>query len=1107
METTDWSITWCDDSASPTGGPCPACGAAGPHRPVLTVPNPYVAGDIICFARCGACSSLVAAAGRFIEYTDDDGLNPAVWRHYLHIGAGIDFMVRPIERIRTDGAAPSLLDVGCGFGFTLDYWRRMTGAEVVGVEPSQYGRMGRDMLGVPIHIALLSDVPALREKRSEIVFSSEVIEHVPDPAAFIAELRSHLAPGGTLVLTTPRAEFVQPNSAFSILLAVLSPGLHKLIFSAPALEALLRAAGFAHVLLEAQAERLVAFAADGPLSVRPVDEALTRRYYDYVLQRAALPNQPTDLALGFRFRGTKELVNNGRALEAAAHAEAFVALVRQHYQYDPLNAAAVRARVLPARNLRDYADAAPFCLGPFLFYYAMAERVGGGDVVHAADLFALAFDVIKHAVLVAAEYAQEAASLVWVAAMEHGCALLCAERRENAIAVFDAIPTRTGNGFDTLGCAPPFVEARVAFERAVALLQLGRYAEAIAGFTGAMAKPGAAADLRIHARRLVLEAATILYKRSAAAAITSPVTGAGAPGASKLLIWEGGEPVEAVCPICALVGPKPFRVRSFSSLHGETTARQPLDFHACPGCNSIFPHPFVQPGYEDDYGYPDYSRLYAQLWAGIEFMIRPLVATHRLHPVQSFVDAGCGFGYTVDFARRMFGAHALGLDPSTYARDGARALGVEILPTYLSDQSLPGGMRADLLYCSEVIEHVEDPTGFIRMLRGHLQHDGVLALTTPDSGCVTTRHPIPAVLLALFPGFHRQIFSEEALAVTLRGAGFANVKIIPFEHRLVAFASDDPAVLNATLEPDHSAYVAYLEALAANRGPTCTDVRQGALYKLLAHYVSVGDWPRAEAAFAAAEEVLQRDYCGLNFKEPEVVPARLAPITRLTDLPAVLPYWVPFGLHFAGMLLLNGRGDAVGARRLFSAAHKAIGEAIRLGLVAEASLYWQAVLHEGIAALVAGDDVGAEAVLDRVVAAGKAMPATLQPSELGPAAVARAYVQRGVARFRLANPVGAAADFGRALDAASLLPAAEGRMALDLLREVADAIAGTSESDQADLNARLAEREREIADLNREIADLERAVDAIKSSRSWRFTAPMRTMTTRLRSLYITAGR
>jgi hypothetical protein len=225
---------------------------------------------------------------------------------------------------------------------------------------------------------------------------------------------------------------------------------------------------------------------------------------------------------------------------------------------------------------------------------------------------------------------------------------------------------------------------------------------------------------------------------------------------------------------------------------------------------------------------------------------------------------------------------------------------------------------------------------------------------------------------------------------------------------------------------------------------------------------------------------------------------------------------------------MNGRGDAVGARRLFSAAHHAIAEALRLGIAAETAIYWQAVLHEGIAALVAGDNVGAEAELDRIVAAGKELPATLQLTELEPSTVARAHVQRGVARLLQEKPVDAATDFGRALDAAPLLPEAEARMALDLLHEAADAIAGRPKSGRAELNARLAERDREIADLkravdaiasgrtelnaqlaerDREIVDLTRAIDALKSSSSWRMTAPIRKMTTGLRRLDVFSGR
>ena len=510
MRDADSEIIWPAPDEPLAGGTCLACGAAGPHEPAVSVTNPFVAGDVIRFARCRACGSLTAA-GRLLEYTDDDGLDPEIWRHYLHVGAGIDFMVRPLERVRREGAAPSLLDVGCGFGFTLDYWRRMTGGEVAGVEPSGYGRMGREMLGLPIQLAYLSEANALRGRRFDLVFSSEVIEHVPDPAAFLQELRGHLAPGGTLILTTPRAEFVRPENTGSVLLSVLSPGLHKLLFSARALEAALRDAGFAAVRVEEQSERLIAFAADVALTLLPPNEDLSERYLEYLLWRAEVADQPADLKLGFRFRAAKELVNRGRAQEAAPQAEAFEALVRQQYGYDPLDSASVRSRVLPAASLAEYGQVAPFCLGPFLYYRAMLER-RGGDALRAADLFGLAFEVLGHAVEITPIFAQEAASLVWLARMEQGCALLVGERRDEAIAVFDSIPAtaEAAEGALRFGVLTPQAGARTAFERAVALLQLRRYAEAIAGFGLALAAPGGTPEMRAHAHQLLMEASDIL---------------------------------------------------------------------------------------------------------------------------------------------------------------------------------------------------------------------------------------------------------------------------------------------------------------------------------------------------------------------------------------------------------------------------------------------------------------------------------------------------------------------------------------------------------------------------------------------------------------------
>lgn len=474
------------------------------------------------------------------------------------------------------------------------------------------------------------------------------------------------------------------------------------------------------------------------------------------------------------------------------------------------------------------------------------------------------------------------------------------------------------------------------------------------------------------------------------------------------LIWQGNPSIRAHCPACGADTEAPFRVESRTVGDDE-----PVRFYTCASCSSVFPHPFIQPEYDDDYGAEDFARIYTHFWAGIEFMIRPVVAASRLRRIGTLVDIGCGFGYTVDFARRMLGARVLGLDPSPYARAGARALGIDILPRYLTDEPLPGNLKADVMLASEVIEHVEEPTEFLRILRRHLEPAGVVVLTTPDADTIAPEQAPTLVLTALCIGFHRQIFSAPALRHLLSAAGFEHVVIRQTAGRLVALASDQP-LGEVNLETSSGHYVTYLEQLASETSPQCRDVRQGAVFRLLEHHVAHGDWVAANAVVQEADGLL-RERHGLTFDHPEAIAACLLVATHYSDIPPRLPYWAPFALYFAGMLHLNGKGDAPHARRLFASAHRGLARLIQLDIPADGHFYWQAALHEGIAALVAGDPSAAVDLLDRIV-----QPDTM-PRELAIAecpdhvTVLRAYLQRGVARLRCGSASGAAEDFRRVL--------------------------------------------------------------------------------------------
>lgn len=94
-----------------------------------------------------------------------------------------------------------ILDGGCGTGRgTVALQKRGT---VVAVDIGQrLTSLVRTLTGCGVARASLLDLP-FKAGTFDIVFSSEVVEHTPDPAAAVRELYRVVKPGGRLVLSTP----------------------------------------------------------------------------------------------------------------------------------------------------------------------------------------------------------------------------------------------------------------------------------------------------------------------------------------------------------------------------------------------------------------------------------------------------------------------------------------------------------------------------------------------------------------------------------------------------------------------------------------------------------------------------------------------------------------------------------------------------------------------------------------------------------------------------------------------------------------------------------------------------------------------------------------
>lgn len=129
-------------------------------------------------------------------------LNPV---RLAYIRAQIDAHWHVDARERYALAGRSAIDVGCGAGLLAEPLARM-GAKVTGVDaaPENIAAARDHAEGQGLSIIYHpGELAALPPATFDLVTSMEVVEHVTDPAAFIADLAARLAPGGLMILSTP----------------------------------------------------------------------------------------------------------------------------------------------------------------------------------------------------------------------------------------------------------------------------------------------------------------------------------------------------------------------------------------------------------------------------------------------------------------------------------------------------------------------------------------------------------------------------------------------------------------------------------------------------------------------------------------------------------------------------------------------------------------------------------------------------------------------------------------------------------------------------------------------------------------------------------------
>ncbi|MEK6790291.1 MAG: class I SAM-dependent methyltransferase [Deltaproteobacteria bacterium] len=179
----------------------------------------------------------------YVKYLPDKMLDPLSWDSYMKevFSKAASFLSAQLPN------NARLLDVGCGYGFFLSEIKAISRIKASGIDVSKTAVSVASGRGLDVQLGTL-DTIKFDDNAFDAITMFYVLEHIPDPARALREIRRILKPEGALLLRLPHTTpIVRILSLFGIRNNLYDPPFHLNDFSAKTIGRMLTKAGFVNV--------------------------------------------------------------------------------------------------------------------------------------------------------------------------------------------------------------------------------------------------------------------------------------------------------------------------------------------------------------------------------------------------------------------------------------------------------------------------------------------------------------------------------------------------------------------------------------------------------------------------------------------------------------------------------------------------------------------------------------------------------------------------------------------------------------------------------------------------------------------------------------------